>query len=194
MRGRYVRSTLLVLLADEPLRAAPRNGQHRRVSTRRAALFAFAALCLAAGLWFGHLRNQGRALPGLAAVTGEPRTAEAARAGAQRFFDRASTGDAAGAWDLLSSTAKAAAPKADFVRFATECPSGQGLAVQASDARLDGDSKAVVVVKVMAFAVSVSMVYESGRWLYEPSVGEISEWRQGVAVRIARAKANGSCS
>lgn len=148
---------------------------------------------LGAGVLAGaYLQRTGTAIPGVQ-TSAEPKTAEAAKAAMRKVMDRALSGDAAGAWDLLSKRGKKLISRSDYVRYAEACPVTGGITAEVTDARLETPEKAVVIVKVFTLTVSSIMIYEDGAWAAEPTPEQSASWSKPVDKQIADAKASGSC-
>ncbi|GAA0711794.1 hypothetical protein Drose_01645 [Dactylosporangium roseum] len=94
---------------------------------------------------------------------------------------------------MLSAHGKALISREDYIRYAKDCPGVTGMAAQVTDARLETPEKAVVVIKVLGFTVSTTMVYERGAWAWEPSPEQTVDWSKPLDQRIAEGKASGSC-
>ncbi len=160
------------------------------VNLSRPALFAAAGI-LAAIIAAYAAYATGRPIPGL----DEPQTAEAARATAQRYLDRAAGGDYAGAWDLLSTAGKRAVSRDTLVAYYEACPGiGGGVFAQVVDVRLETPTRAVANTKIMGtFAVAITVLYENGRWGVQPAPDQVARWAQPLEQQIAAARADGSC-
>ncbi len=155
----------------------------------RPVLFAAAGV-LAAVIAAYAAYATGRPIPGL----DDPRTAEAARATAQRYLDRAAGGDYAGAWDLLSAAGKQAVTRDNLVAYYRACPGTRGVTAQVVDVRLETPTRAIANTKIMGtFAVAITVLHENGRWGVQPDADQLARWTKPLDQQIATARSDGSC-
>lgn len=122
----------------------------------------------------------------------EPMTTDAAKAAAQEFFDRHTSGDFAGAWELYSDEGKAAITQADYVRFKESCPGVQGIKVKIVSVRLQG-ATAIVRIEALGLTVSYTLKYEHGQWLMQPDKETMADYATGVDAMIKSGKNAGTC-
>jgi hypothetical protein len=122
----------------------------------------------------------------------QPKTTEAVTAAAQEAFDRYTSGDFAGAWQMYTAAGRGAVSKADYIRLNTTCPKLQGIQVKIAAARVEGD-KATVRAQIGPLVDSYTLAYEGGQWLLEPTATAMADYKQGVDKTIAARKAAGAC-
>ena len=123
----------------------------------------------------------------------QPKTLDAAKIAAQTMFDRFSGGDFAGAWEMYTDAGKKAITKADYVKLNEAC-ARKGLAITLTSARLEGDSKAIVIAKQLVAAQSYTMVYEGDAWKLEPAPAGLKLYAQGAQRAILAQKKAGTCA
>jgi len=123
----------------------------------------------------------------------EPKTVEAAKALAQKEFDAYAAGDWKGAWDLWTTEGKAAISRDEYARLHTECKTITGLLFEITNARLEGENKAVVNYKRSIVAGMSEIRYEDGQWRYQPDAESMTDYAKGVDKVIAEGRASGRC-
>jgi len=105
---------------------------------------------------------------------GEPQTLEAARAAAQRGWDRFTAGDYGGTWDTYGAGIQKRISRADYAKVFKACNEALGnsemFAIQVEDPRWfnTARTKVTVTVKHPMVTSTRTMVYEEGRWVQEP--------------------------
>lgn len=124
----------------------------------------------------------------------EPQTVEAAKALAQAQVDAFAAGDYAGTWDMWSAEGKAAISREDYVRFNTECPSPiEGVAIDVTSARLENPTTSVVIIKTVGVTASYNVVYQDGKWRWQPNPDGMAKFATGVDAMVANGRSNGQC-
>lgn len=124
---------------------------------------------------------------------GEPRTVEAARAAAEREFSAYAAGDWAGAWDLWTAAGQTAISREEYVRLHTECGTLTGPLFEITNARLEGDDRAIVTFERVIAAGTAVMLYEDGAWRYQPDDDAMADYAKGVDQALADRRAEGGC-
>lgn len=180
-----------------PVRKNPPPRPRRLRATAWWAGFALAGVAFAAvmTIWFARAANEPAitSAPERAAASGaEPKTLDAAKAAAQRAVDRFASGDAAGAWDLMSTAAKGLITKADYVAFYSACPS-RGVTFEVGEVRFDAPDRVLAIVKSALLTSALNLVYEVGAWRWQPLPELAADWGMTVKDRVAAAKADGTC-
>ncbi|OKI49892.1 hypothetical protein [Micromonospora sp. CB01531] len=111
----------------------------------------------------------------------------------QKEFDAYAAGDWKGAWDLWTKEGKTAITRDEYARLHTECKTITGLTFEITNARLEGEDKAVVNFKRSIVAGMSEIRYEDGQWRYQPDADSMADYAKGVDKVIAEGRASGRC-
>lgn len=122
----------------------------------------------------------------------EPVTRDAAKAAAQREFDRYAVGDWGGAWDLWTAAGKAAISRSDYHDFHVRCGTMTGLRFSVVDVSLTGN-KAGIAAERGGLLFHETMAHEDGHWRYEPKPEALADYKLGVERMLQKGKAEGKC-
>lgn len=137
----------------------------------------------------------GATTPVVTTPPGEPQTVEGARALAELRVKVFGASDYAGVWDMWTASAQSAFSRADYVRYYTECKDlAAGAPVTVTNVRLENPTTAVVTIDRLGFGATYSVVYEAGKWRWQPSADQMADYAKGVDVMIAEKRARGGCA
>ena len=114
---------------------------------------------------------------------GASRGAAGAREVAEEQVRRYTGRDYAGAWDLWSSRGQRAIDRHDYRRLSNACAGQVELAVAA--VRLTGPRRAVARLRRAGGTVDYPLVYERGRWRWQPAADDLRSYRADVEALVA---------
>jgi hypothetical protein len=122
----------------------------------------------------------------------QPRSVAAAEKVAQEQADRYAAGDFGGAWDLWAEDAQDTISREDYIELGEACL-GAGVKIEVTDARLEGDDRAVVRLGVGRFQQAYTVLYEDGAWRWVPTDEALEDYDGDVDRLIKTMEAKGNC-
>lgn len=114
---------------------------------------------------------------------GEARGVAGARAVAEEQVRRYTSQDYAGAWELWSARGQRAVSRYDYARVSYACAGLAELSVV--DVRRVGPRRAVATLLRPGGTVDYPLVYERGRWRWQPAADVLRSFRAGVEAVVA---------